>query len=277
VARGAQGPIEISSRVRGRGGATVFPESQWGSLVGYTKLTVFVHGYNVGEYDARAKWKVTHRDLRDALPASRLTNIALYYWPGDASPRREISALSYFTRVDIAVECGRDLAQLLIDTASHGPMLSVRFVGHSLGCRLVLEAARNLRGNAKVRVDTILLMAAAVPEGLCEGDRAYTTPVARRELVLHSSADTVLRRWFRVGQRMARFRGELSPGPNRGPVGLSGQPRARWNGQLDSCGLDHGEYWTAPYSIKHIANLYGGSRERSLPRKVQPRRKVTGS
>jgi pimeloyl-ACP methyl ester carboxylesterase len=273
----AQGPIEISARIRESGGASVFPESEWGALVGYRKLTIFVHGFNVDEHAARKKWKTTHRELREALQATKLSKIVFYYWPGDASSHRAISSISYFTRVDVAEKCGRDLAQLLIDIASHGPRLTVQFVGHSLGCRLVLEAVRNLRDSTKVRVEAILLMAAAVPEGLCEDGRAYAAPMAQREIVLHSSADTVLRRWFWIGQRLAHLRGELSPGPNRGAVGLSGHPRTRWNGELDSCGLDHGEYWTAPYSIEHIAELYGGSRERSLPRRRLPRRKVIDS
>ena len=273
----AEGPIEITARTTESGGEPAFPESEWGPLVGYRKLTIFVHGYNVDERAARKKWKVTHRKLRKALQVTRLTKIVFYYWPGDASSRRAISSLSYFTRVDIAEKCGQDLAKLLIDTASRRPELTVQFVGHSLGCRLVLEAARNLRDNARVHVKAILLMAAAVPEGLCEDDRPYAAPIAQYEVVLHSSADNTLRRWFWIGQLLARFRGELPPGPHRGAVGLSGQPRKRWSGELDSCGLDHGEYWTAPYSIEHIADLYGGSWERPLPTRPLPRRKVIGS
>ena len=267
----ARGPIEISARVRASGGPYIPPKSRWGSLTGYTELIILVHGYNRGELPIRDVYADTYGRLRDVLPLTMFENVATFYWPGDASRFWAPSAAAYFAKIGVAEACGRDLADRLTETPPDGKKLTVWLIGHSLGCRLVLETVRHLRDSDRVQVAGVLLMAAAVPEGLCEGERRYADRVAPAEVVLHSEADHILKRWFTTGQLLARIaRNEPDPGPHKGPVGLSGQPgRPRWDGMRDSVGLDHNQYWSSSNAISQMAALVGNARWRE-PASHQP-------
>src|SRR6185369_5317013 len=84
------------------------------------------------------------------------------------------------------------------------------FVAHSLGCRVVLEALRELLdGRApdaeSHRVPGVCLMAAAVPTFMVDGNArlAGAAMVPRASYVLHSRADMVLRFTFPSGQGAA--------------------------------------------------------------------------
>ena len=95
---------------------------------------------------------------------------------------------------------------------------------------MALQAVERLRTLGGPEVDNLILMAAAVPEGLCAEGRIYSRSSARKETILHSQKDSVLSRWFPLGQAIARrLKGELDPGPLQTAVGLKGGPSGRWN------------------------------------------------
>jgi hypothetical protein len=189
----------------------------------------------------------------------------LYYWPGDH--RWDLwSKARYFRIVDVAVRAGRLLADNLSLIGTPESPLSVEFVGHSLGCRVVLSALEALKGRSEVNVHRAFLMAAAVPEGLCQEDMIYgSQQVAGLGKVIFSHEDRVLRRGFRLGQWAARHLVKIpdtNPGVKRAAVGLSGGPSERWDGEDDSCDLGHGQYWMDRVNVEKLVPLFKEPSER---------------
>ncbi|MGR6962973.1 alpha/beta hydrolase [Geodermatophilus sp. URMC 61] len=274
-----RGPIQVLAREIAVAGRPAAPRSRWGSLIGRTTLTIFIHGFNNSEPRATDTWEKTYSQLCDRLSDRQLDQLVLYYWPGDATSRQATSAPLYFSRVPQAAQCGQDLASYLAHLAQRIKTLRLQIVAHSLGSRVALETIRALGGHPKVRVENVLLLAAAVPAGLCEDPRRYGKSHAAKEVVVHSRNDDVLRRSFPAGQWMARHmasrtRRDPDPGPLKEAVGYRGKPTTRWSGEPDSSGLRHGEYWTNEGVIDRIASLLGRRATRTLAERA-PRTRET--
>lgn len=277
-------PLVLQARESRRGGRLTMVDSPWGSLTGSRRLVIFVHGFNVGQDSAEDVWQKTHKILRErpyAVPPERLKPLLLFYWPGDL--RWDLlSKINYFRKVAVAVSAGRLLADALSSIGTSGSPLHVDFVGHSLGCRVVLSAAEALKDIKSVKVRNIMLMAAAVPEGLCE-DKPYGSDyvAGQTTTVIYSSSDRVLHTAFPLGQWAARHLVKIpdtDPGINRKAVGSLGGPTTRWDGEYASCGLDHGEYWQDSRNIGKLVPLFGKpkdrqvkSRDRITARRIQSR------
>jgi predicted alpha/beta hydrolase family esterase len=215
-----------------------------------THYVIFVHGYNNTYGEARASY-ASARWWLEHLQTS--VHVLELHWPGD-SKRRFVRALAFPEKIAVAEDCGK----LLSDWIGAAPASTTfSFVGHSLGCRLVLHAIKGLRRNNQIyRIRTACLMAAAVPvssivkEGL--GPRGNESLKWR---ILFSRGDTVLSRWFAPGQlvgavvyRKARLGIEA--------IGLYGEPETTWTIEADRWELydarksleetdyyDHGWYW----------------------------------
>ncbi|MGQ0590297.1 MAG: hypothetical protein ACT4N8_12340, partial [Sphingosinicella sp.] len=122
-------------------------------------------------------------------------------------------------------------------------------ISQSLGGRLSIEFLTHLeRSSRPAKLDKIVvfLMAAAVP---IELDQliAEATRNADEIVVLHSIHDKVLRRWFRLGQTVAR--------EGRWPeaVGYAGRPGSPpWSFDRGMNGYDHGDYWDDPGACEAI-------------------------
>jgi len=135
-------------------------------------------------------------------------------------------------------------------------------IGHSLGCRLILEALDVMASAATAApVPAIMLMAAAVPVlhlqtgGLLRSAVRYPD----HRIALYSARDTVLRWAFPPGQTLARD-GGLRPEAS----GLNGSPRDCWTSR-DQTMLRHGEYWSNESTTPNIVRLFGKSTSHALP------------
>jgi pimeloyl-ACP methyl ester carboxylesterase len=88
-------------------------------------------------------------------------------------------------------------------------LVEVDFIGHSLGCRVILETLNILRDKARFRVRHICLMAPAVPSEMLEPDGIYydllqsLSTDGTQVRVLRSMHDEVLHFAFPAGQAMA--------------------------------------------------------------------------
>ena len=135
---------------------------------GFSLLTVFVHGYNNSQARASERWnEKIFPGIRD-LTRSLIDGVVLFFWPGDSHSIKALSALQYPWRVQTAISAGVELGKYLRGIARRNPGLQVQFVGHSLGCRVVLSAIHQLSEDPQaVPVARVLLMGAAVPEGDC--------------------------------------------------------------------------------------------------------------
>ena len=249
--------------------------SKFGLPRGHLRLIIWIHGFNTSEYSAADTWESSYRRVMEITNRNHLNGTVWFFWPGDASRNPALSAVGYFAQVPDAVTAGRLLAQYVTRISGVTPGLKVDLVAHSLGCRVALEAARNLSSTKTGSpVQTLLLFAAAVPEGLCLSGNRYDRHLAKREQILFSLSDTVLRRWFPVGQAMARRVGnDDHPGKLKEAVGYRGGPPDRWTGRQEAPGYEHGDYWAGAESLGLLSTLYGRPQIPRNPRERPSRRR----
>lgn len=236
------------------------------ATVGLDRWIIFVHGFNNSKKVAAATWRATVQKL--ILCRVDMGAVVLFYWPGDYSRWQVVSAMNYPKCVPIAEETAQRLAAYLQSAAQDRQVpLQLSFVAHSLGSLVVLETIRLLRAaRANVMVHDSLLMAAAVPEGFCIRGEAYGDPFSldTNEVTLYSLDDGILKKFFQVGQEIAkRF-----PETRRRAVGRSGGPGAgrgqRWTSALHMEGFGHGDYWNKPASIAEIARIVAATNGNSV-------------
>ena len=144
------------------------------------------HGFNVSRKQGIHALAQLERDL--GLRAELVFVGVL--WPGDFwTP-----VINYPAEAEDAVRCGRLLAKFANETLARARGVSL--VSHSLGGRLVLEAAKHLARPAH----EVCLLAAAVDDD-CLSTKQYAAARERtgRISVLASQKDTVLRLSYPVG------------------------------------------------------------------------------
>lgn len=256
-------PYELSVRKRawGTGIAPVQPKWPGGSdpaHQGHSRLTFFIHGYNNVLASAEKVWRETFRLLlNDGVPSSRFGEVVLLYWPGDVAKSQIVSAPFYPLLIKAANAAADELASYLkqLPSGPSGQRMRLQFIGHSLGCRVVLETLKKLNDRKRYNfvIEDVLLMAAAVPTGYCAGKNApyKAWPGIRTEMALHSSRDSILKLFFVPGQALALD----MPKVGLSAVGSTGGPFGRWRPACRDTGLRHGQYWTSVVSVARIAEL----------------------
>lgn len=277
-----------------------------GSPAGRRRLAILVHGFNNDEEQARKNYLVAKGRLAVAGVAPHVfENMWELYWPGYveslmprlfrlAGQERRVSdssvaltAVSYARQVKTAKRMGRKLAEYLRAVAARtSSRMGVVFIGHSLGCRLILEAVKELNRegpSGRPHVVAVMLMAAAVQvdmvhvptdetsERLRDGRSRDLLRLPPKSYCLYSRDDRILQFLFPAGQAAAReWRG-----PVRSPeaVGRFGRPDSRWAGREDTL-LGHGRYWHSEATTPHLASLFGVAAPRFLTtwptRKLEP-------
>lgn len=210
------------------------------------EAVVLVHGFN-NHYGEAGDAYYGFRQCQYERAAPQLVSPALekvlgdLFWPGDAAWGL-FDFLDFFvypSAVGTANEAGPRLARHL---RSMPNLRTVHFIGHSLGCRVTLEAIEILRQNGGPTVGKVCLMAAAVPlfKVKSGGDLASAIEHAAEVRVLYSDDDWVLRDTFPPGQTLAR--GDEGNFPTalglNGPVGVAARIDS-----FDITDARHGDYW----------------------------------
>lgn len=243
---------EFTVREQPVGGGVLRVVRRKGSRSAYLSLrmVILVHGFNVPQKRASESFVAFRRQLSSQLGGGgrNLPPVWAFYWPGDHESR-VLSAATYSTRIDVAQRAGERLGKLLTRL---DPSQQVILIGHSLGCRTVLEALRFVAdekadGKPSAEVPVAFLLAAAVPVGRCIGPaEPYSPSVIKNAVhVLYSCNDRTLQLFFRSGQRIyGEDKGEA--------VGRNGLPLDRWVEPYDT-GLRHKSYWRAPESAAEVA------------------------
>jgi pimeloyl-ACP methyl ester carboxylesterase len=210
------------------------------------RVVLLIHGYNDDRHAATEAYKgmVAIQGALGPLTA----NLVGVYWPGD---NWENFAF-YMQSIGHAVTTAGHLADVLRGAADKFGTLQVSIVAHSMGCRLAFELLDALHGAPNIRIDSIVVMAAAVatfslqPPG---GSRTRPLRAAFDRLILppmllslYSPDDPVLRYAFPLGQSLA--------GEGLFPTALG---HAIWSGggaltqppltQTKNRGARHGDYW----------------------------------
>lgn len=193
----------------------------------------------------------------------------VFFWPSDSNIFKPLAAALYPSRVRTAISAGVELGKYLTDIADRNPDMRVQFVGHSLGCRVVLSAVKQLSQEQKVPVVRVLLMGAAVPESDCAQPGPWPEKVSdlfgaaqgqevsrNSDVILYSRDDEILGKTFRTGELLVRPHGPKLSG-SREAVGLKGGPPDRWTENVELCGLKHGDYVRKRRALRHVAALVG--------------------
>lgn len=172
-------------------------------LINYKQVTFLIHGFNVSGGGGRASLSM----LAASLPAAQEGALVFILWPGD-SP---IGPLSYpFTEGNQANDTAKELLRTIERHVA--PSTQLNFVAHSLGCRVTLEAIRNLHHKTRGKrtlypVNQVCLMAGAVDDYCLSMPAAYKAAVERvgRIVVLSSVEDEVLKYIYPLGDLIQTF------------------------------------------------------------------------
>lgn len=139
-----------------RGGAVVParltpPSPTLDTLRRCTDIVFLVHGFNVDRADGTVELGAFGAQLTALGPGAAVAVL----WPGDSI----IGPLSYPFETSKADDSAVELATFIGDNLPQRPRIS--FIGHSLGCRVVMETVRQL-WIMNVPVAQVCLMAAAI-------------------------------------------------------------------------------------------------------------------
>ncbi len=245
-----------------------------GTLARSTRIILLIHGYNNSPDAAAEAYAAFTQVLGDTGP--QLMGV---YWPGS----NWTNVAYYMASIGNARESAKRLAQVLRLAARGRPRLSLGIIAHSMGCRLTLELARELRETPEpgLVLEGVVLMAAAVPmftldpSGHLRGLIAAPPGQRLRVHSAYSDNDWVLKFAFRIGQ-------SLAPGPEGLlPVALGSRPwrdsGGRYSGaisQADADGAGHGDYWGKAAKTRHIAIATAAAAKQFLNLAQAPPREI---
>jgi pimeloyl-ACP methyl ester carboxylesterase len=263
--------------LRVENGAILPAPGQLRSPDGFTRIYVLVHGFNNDRAKAEVSYRAFRERIADMIGLHMSQRIWEFYWPGyeelvSQSLRRywatglvntAYTAASYYKQVPKAITFGSLLGKYLLQLRASSQATEVVLIGHSLGCRLILEALAEMMvpHTPNSKVPAVLLMAGAVPIQHLEpaGYLRAAAQFPQRRIVLYSARDTVLRWTFPAGQVLAND-GGLRPEAS----GLHGHPRDCWTAR-DHTMLRHGDYWSHKNTTPNIVRLFGKSTPHALP------------
>ncbi len=239
--------FELTVRVAGNSGVVadeVIDNSPNEKLVNANAhhILLLVHGYNNSYDDAKASYKTFIDNLNKALdPDSRAAPdaIAKFYWPGDEST---ILGTTFGYPFDI--NHARDAADRLVAYLVTLPVPTLRLtvVGHSMGCRLILEALGRFVATTP-NIAVVGLMAAASPvDFVRSGARLFNTGRPPRRMVkFFSLVDDVLHYAFPLGQWVA-YQYQIEDNNYSEAIGRFGNPSEFGTGQQTN--NRHSAYWS---------------------------------
>ena len=232
----------------------------------YRDIIILVHGYNVSEKGAQEAYTKFQENFNKYCSQLSELNKAIYcfFWPSD-KPHKLESILSYPKTVDTAKICGGKFAQYLqklnlISISNKQSRLIL--IGHSLGCRLLLEALKKpMKTNYRLEV---FLMAAAVPVTMVKPGQELNHSItsAEKYTIFYSEKDRVLKWTFPPGQTLA---GEGL----KEAVGLKGNPSVGVWYERKRMPYDHSDYWKGEESAEWIALRLGVLKPSSRKLKLQ--------
>lgn len=160
-----------------------------GSMVAGRNLVFAAHGFNVSRSEGARSLRRLEAHLD--LPAASLFFGLL--WPGDYW----LPVLNYPFEGDVAMDCGRRLATFCAAWLSGAHSYS--FLSHSLGARLVLQAAQGLARPAQL----LCLTAGAVNRDCLSREYAGAEANTVAVSLLASRADLVLKLAYPLGDPLA--------------------------------------------------------------------------
>lgn len=178
---GGVGPLTVLDETN-----AVHPASNVVSAVRGRDVLMVTHGFNVSQLDGLQKLS----DWAKLLDLGSAACIGIL-WPGDA---RWIHVVDYPVEGDEAMTAGNELAAFINNNFSSA--LSLSFVSHSLGARVVMQT---IAGLSRPSVRRLLLMAGAIDNTCLSSEYAAAAKKVQSISVLASRSDDVLKWAFPTG------------------------------------------------------------------------------
>ena len=164
------------------------------------------------------------------------------FWPGDADwpgPVDKVDFLVYPVAIKKSIDSAAVLGDYLLKRTD---VRNLFFVGHSMGCRVILEAIKYMSGKpGEKKVVKVCLMAAAVPTYMvCKGGELYDALLKPDHVrILYSPDDPVLAVAFPLGETLGGDKVLPSAIGRYGDVPMTA-------GKIDRelvVGAGHSDYW----------------------------------
>lgn len=243
-----------------------------GNITGLDTFVLFIHGFNDTQKFADCAYRQFLALFSTQLNGAARPNVVRFFWPGDQS-NVIVSTLDYVGARDHALTSAQLLAKFL---AAHAATLSsglnLDIVAHSMGNRIILETAKQLRAaSAPVRIRTCCLMAAAVTTSSIEnatgGPLSLWAEAASisHSAVMSSTGDDVLRLAFPPGQTLCH------EGFFPEAVGRFGHPSGViWSSHATFNRFGHSDYWVTPDSALMAAAAMNYGVPRTTPTRELP-------
>ncbi len=224
------------------------------NVINSPSIIILIHGYNVSQEGAQEAYTKFEKNFNFSSKKMSSLNQVIYWflWPSD-KPNKLDSIFSYYKTVETAKTCGNKLAdylnQLEFNCPNNQPPRII-LIGHSLGCRVLLEALKKTKKDHKKW--EIFLMAAAVPIHLIQEGTLLDLNRDNGEKynILYSHNDLVLKVAFPPGQKLA---GEGS----WEAVGFKGNPNPGVWSKRKQVSYDHSDYWKGEEAAEWIALQLG--------------------
>ena len=218
-------------------------------------ILLLVHGYNNSHDDAEKSYALFIDNLLDAFGDQRSAPdaIAKFHWPGDES-----TLLGTTVGYPLDIRHARDAAQRLatyLVTFDNSISRRITMVGHSMGCRLILEALGTLGTASMPGIAIVGLMAAASPVDFVRRNaRLFRTGNPPHKVwKFFSEQDGVLQAGFPLGQWLA-YQWQIENDNYTEAIGRFGHPDEYGNPRQTTNG--HSDYWgdatIASFLVKQI-------------------------
>jgi pimeloyl-ACP methyl ester carboxylesterase len=205
--------LQLSARQRDEGGDVQNPFNViWKGNQPITQLdlVVLIHGFNNHVEEAQTAYLGFRRRQSGFLSEGDAERLELMlgdvFWPGDADWGLVdiLDALYYPKTIAKARATAGILADYLVTRTD---VHNLSFIGHSMGCRVVLETIKELKArNHPTPIRKVCLMAAAVPTYFVfppDGSLDAALHAADQSRMLFSPDDGVLAWAFGPGQTLA--------------------------------------------------------------------------
>lgn len=211
-----------------------------------TDLLVLVHGFNNTRTEAEEDYSAFRRRQEATLASGDMMRLEAMlgdaFWPGDADwpgPVDKVDFLVYPVAIKKSIETAAALGDYLLQRTDVRNLL---FVGHSLGCRVILETIKYMIGKpGEKKVQKVCLMAAAVPTYMvCKGGELYDALLKPEHVrVLYSPDDPVLAVAAPLGETLAGDHVLPSAVGRYGDIPMTpGKMDREW-----ISGAGHSDYW----------------------------------
>jgi pimeloyl-ACP methyl ester carboxylesterase len=194
--------LRLCMRVKPEGGDVRIPcDAQWQGFSQFiqTDLLVLVHGFNNNRTETGKAYSAFRRRQEASIASDDQVHLEAMlgdaFWPGDADWPGPVDRVDFMVYPEAIKKCIQTAAALGDYLLQRTDVRNLFFVGHSLGCRVILEAIKYMIGKSGEKtVQKVCLMAAAVPTYMvCKGGDLYEALLTQEHVrILYSPDDPVL-------------------------------------------------------------------------------------